>query len=95
MSDGIFSSTLDLAAGWYQLSVRLLDGRRVLASYDIDHIGVGDIYITAGQSNSANFGDGRPFAEDERVSYLGLADGNWTHAVDPPTTPPASHIIQK
>ncbi|MGJ8672699.1 sialate O-acetylesterase [Rubritalea sp.] len=84
-----YSGTLDVEAGWYQLELRLLDGSNVLDEVGVDHIGVGDIYIVCGQSNSANFGEGRPSAADDRVSYFGLPSGSWQHAEDAPENPSA------
>lgn len=78
---------LTLDAGWYQLEVRLLDGATVLLEGVREHCGVGDIFITAGQSNSANFGQGTPSAADDRVSYLGLTNELWIHADDPGPNP--------
>jgi PKD repeat protein len=82
-----YAGTLDVDAGWYQVELRLLAGTEVLATLTVAHIGVGDIFIICGQSNSANFGDGRPSAADDRVSYLGLLTGTWVHADDPPGNP--------
>jgi hypothetical protein len=89
LSGESYAGTLDVSAGWYQIEVRLLNGTEVTASALLAHVGVGDIYITCGQSNSANFGDGTPSAADDRVSYLGLLTGTWVHADDPPGNPSA------
>lgn len=89
-ADGNYAGTLNAAEGWYQLEVRLLDGTDVTAGVTVYHIGVGDIYITCGQSNSANFGSGKSAAEDDRVSYMGLPSGGWKHADDLPENPSAS-----
>lgn len=82
-----YAGTLELSEGWYELEIRLLNGTDIVASVVIDHLGVGDVYITCGQSNSANFGAGTPSAVDDRVSYMGLTSGNWIHADDPPENP--------
>ena len=89
-SGGSYAGTLDVDAGWYQLEIRLLDGAEVIATTLLARVGVGDIFITCGQSNSANFGDGTPSAADDRVSYLGLLTGTWGHADDPPGNPSGS-----
>jgi hypothetical protein len=53
----------------------------VVADAAIDKIGVGEVFVTAGQSNSANFGNPRQKANDERVVY---SDGKaYVAASDP------------
>ena len=57
-SDGSYNGSLTLDGGWHYVNVRALDvNGTVLASTTTDKIGVGEIFITAGQSNSANYGD--------------------------------------
>lgn len=82
-TNGQFSNSIKLTPGWYQLEVRSLnqDGT-VLSSQIIDKVGVGDIYLMAGQSNSANFGYPRQKPTDERVLNLSV-DGLWQPANDP------------
>jgi hypothetical protein len=87
--EGAYAGTLEVAEGWYQVEVRLMDGAEVVLTDLIEHVGVGDIFITCGQSNSANFGTGTPSAADDRVSYMGLLTGTWVHADDPPENPSA------
>ncbi|MDF7797965.1 sialate O-acetylesterase [Pontiellaceae bacterium B1224] len=89
-ADGTYAGTLDVTEGWYQLEVRLLDGSDVVDTVVIEHIGVGDIYITCGQSNAANFGGGSSEAEDDRVSYMGIPSTHWKHAEDLPENPSAN-----
>jgi len=69
-ADG-FSGKITLSAGgWYAISIRAVNGKDVLAEQRIERVGVGDVFITAGQSNSANFGSKRMTAEDDRVVYF-------------------------
>jgi hypothetical protein len=69
------------AGGWYVLEIRALVGNQVVASTKIEKIGVGEVFITAGQSNSANHGAGRQAPMDDRVSaWTGT---EWKLAVDP------------
>jgi hypothetical protein len=46
------------AGGWYQIEVRALVGGSPLEPNIILKVGVGEVFVTAGQSNSANFGRG-------------------------------------
>jgi len=79
---GKFTGRLTLpAGGWYQLTVRARLGSRMLAEQLVDKVGVGEVFVTAGQSNSANFGNPQQTAKDERVVYFnGKA---FVHAQDP------------
>jgi hypothetical protein len=71
IKDGRFEATLDLeAGGWYTLSVRAKGREGVLTETQAPMVGVGDVYVTAGQSNSANFAQPRQSAKDDRVVYF-------------------------
>jgi hypothetical protein len=66
-----FSGHLPLSAGgWYRVEVRARKGEQMLAQTAVEKVGVGDVYVTAGQSNSANFGQVRQAAKDDRVVYF-------------------------
>ncbi len=82
---GAFSGTLlELAAGgWYQIEVRSITGGAPSAhTAVVQRVGVGDVYLTAGQSNSANYGTPGTNTDD-RVSAMNYANGTWTIATDP------------
>lgn len=65
-----FRGNLPLSAGgWYRLEVRARKAGQILAQATVEQVGVGDVFITAGQSNSANFGQARQAAKDDRVVY--------------------------
>jgi alpha-L-fucosidase 2 len=67
---GTFTGTVPLeAGGWYGISIRASRGNKVVAEARIAKVGVGDVFITAGQSNSANYGKPRQVAKDDRVVY--------------------------
>ena len=83
-----YSGSLILDTGWYLLETRSYSGATELAGTSLNQIGVGDIFITTGQSNAANFGQSAQSADDTRVSYYSLADG-WKHADDLPSNPSA------
>ena len=68
---GKFTGRLTLpAGGWYHLTVRAHTATRLLAEQSVDKVGVGEVFVTAGQSNSANFGNPQQMAKDERVVYF-------------------------
>jgi hypothetical protein len=69
------------AGGWYQLNLRLSRNQTVIAATRVEHVGVGEIFVVAGQSNSANHG-----AEIQRT-LTGLVSSfsghTWVPANDP------------
>lgn len=68
---GVFTVTLQLqAGGWYMVMIRAKHGEHVVAQGGVDRVGVGEVFVTAGQSNSANFGSPRQNAKDDRVVYF-------------------------
>jgi len=85
IKDGTFSGSLKLAAGgWYTLKVRFRKSARdktVLAEATVEHVGVGDIFVIAGQSNASNHG-----AEQQKptTGMVAAFDGKkWQVANDP------------
>jgi len=69
------------AGGWYQVTVRARLGSRITAEQTVGKVGVGEVFVTAGQSNSANYGNPRQAAQDDRVVYF---DGKgFARAQDP------------
>ncbi len=77
-----FRGTLPVGAGgWYRLEVRLKQGEKVLAQYSVEHVGVGEVFVVAGQSNSGNHG-----SEKQKIATGMVAsfDGSqWVLANDP------------
>jgi len=82
MVQGRFSGRLRLrAGGWYHVTVRARLGGKAIAEQSVEKVGVGEVFVTAGQSNSANFGNPQQEAKDDRVVYF---DGKaYIHAKDP------------
>jgi eukaryotic-like serine/threonine-protein kinase len=77
-----FSATLPTpAGGWYKLEVRALREKKVVAQETVDHVGVGEVFVMAGQSNSANSGEERQKTTSQLVSSFGGDD--WRSADDP------------
>lgn len=69
------------AGGWYHLEVRLVGNGEVFWETNIAHVGIGEIFLIAGQSNSANHGEGRQKANNPLVVSYG--NGTWQPAHDP------------
>jgi len=85
IKDGTFSGRLKLATGgWYTLKVRFRKSAAdpaVQGEAVVEHVGVGDVFIVAGQSNSSNHG------QEKQNTTTGLVvafDGkHWQLANDP------------
>ncbi|MEM7456308.1 MAG: sialate O-acetylesterase [Planctomycetota bacterium] len=78
---GNYAGSLTLDAGWYDIEVRSVDGTGVLAQRTAERVGVGEVFVIAGQSNSANHGSDLLFPVEERVSAFDLHA--WRIAADP------------
>ena len=69
------------AGGWWRLDVRVMHAGRECGRGSVAHVGVGEVFVVAGQSNSANHGEERQVTESGRVaSFDGTA---WRLAHDP------------
>jgi hypothetical protein len=81
---GPFTTALTVAAGgWYRLEVRarVVTNDKVAAEASVEHIGVGDLFVIAGQSNSANHGEEKQQTKTGKVAAF---DGRrWQLANDP------------
>jgi len=77
-----FSGALNMpAGGWYRVEVSGMKGGRQVAWAAVHSVGVGEVFITAGGYNSANWGETRTRPEDDRVSTPALS--GWRLAEDP------------
>lgn len=73
------------AGGWRNLEVRVVElaggQERTLATAAVEHVGVGEVFVVAGQSNSANYGEEKQRPKSGMVSTF---DGkSWRPADDP------------
>jgi hypothetical protein len=50
--NGAFSGAVVVSGGWYTLEVRGIFGGNVVTSYKVDRVGVGEVFVVAGQSNA-------------------------------------------
>lgn len=86
-----FNDTFTLpAGGWYRATIRALDaGGATLATRTISHVGVGEVFLAAGQSNSTNSGQSEGVSRTTSHSGLAVAfsGGHWQPAADPEPGP--------
>ncbi len=77
-----FSQWLVLpAGGWYRLKVAAIAGDTTLAETEVEHFGVGEVFVGAGQSNSTNCGQ---FTTKQTSGMVSSFSGtNWQIADDP------------
>ena len=69
------------AGGWYQLNLRVVRDGLPVAETNVAHVGVGEVFVVAGQSNSANHGEEKLSpASDQVVAFSGT---HWQPARDP------------
>ncbi len=77
-----FSASLTApAGGWHRFEIQALQDGRVVAQSIVEHVGIGEVFVVAGQSNSANHGEEKQTTQTRRVSSF---DGHaWQIANDP------------
>lgn len=67
--------------GWYRVQLRLLHEKSPMATVDVEHVGVGEVFVIAGQSNSASHSEERQQPQSGMVvAFDGTA---WAPANDP------------
>jgi predicted esterase len=81
-SAGVFHARWEVpGGGWYRLEVRGVSGRQVMAESVVEHVGVGEVFVVAGQSNAANHGAEK---QKTRTGLVAAFDGKtWRLANDP------------
>lgn len=79
---GKFSTAFQVpAGGWYRLELRASNGENFLTEAAVEHVGVGEVFVVAGQSNSSNHGEEMQTTKTGRVATF---DGKrWQLSNDP------------
>lgn len=68
---GSFSGSIYAIGGWYKLEVRAIRDGGVVASVFLEKVGIGEVFLIAGQSNAQGYeGRGNPPAADDRVNVI-------------------------
>ena len=69
------------AGGWYGVEVRVLQGGERSGGTGVEHVGVGEVFVISGQSNSTNYGEE---AQQTRTGMVATFNGtDWRLANDP------------
>ncbi|HEY1056733.1 MAG TPA: sialate O-acetylesterase, partial [Emticicia sp.] len=79
LTTGIFNGFLQLSGGWYNIEVRGVLNGQVVTSSTLERVGVGEVFIVAGQSNAqgdASYSGGAIGASDDRISTIDYYDAN-------------------
>lgn len=80
-SGGLFYGSLIVKGGWYNIQVRAWRDTTLVGKDSIERVGVGEVFVIAGQSNACGVEDIRlqgnygPQANDDRVSFVNYI--NW------------------
>ncbi len=88
-----FEATARLAAGpWFRLELRCREGEKTVAASTVEPVGVGEVFLVAGQSYATNCNDKQFQVTDaqERVVAFNAAKGVWQVAHDPQPAPDGS-----
>ena len=77
------------AGGFFAVELRAINGRNTVALLQVQHVGVGEVFLISGQSNSTNYGE---VLQTTQTSMVTTFDGaSWRIADDPqPGTQDAS-----
>ena len=78
--NGRFAGTVTLRGGWYRLFIRVLSNTVVISETTIDRVGVGEVFVVAGQSNAQGGHLTNPGASDDRVSVVNWYQDNLPEA---------------
>jgi hypothetical protein len=83
---GVFAGNLTIFGGWYTVEVRATKGGNVVGRDVLERLGVGEVFLIAGQSNAQGLkSNPGPGAQDDRVIYVSnYINDNIDLLTDPP-----------
>ena len=67
---GVFNAQLTVQGGWYDLIVRFMRGNDEVARQTVERVGVGEVFVIAGQSNAQGIRGNTEPAQDDRVNAV-------------------------
>ena len=86
-SDGTFTGTTSLLGGMHDVSYQAVDVNGNVVATKSGQVGVGEIFITAGQSNSTNYGDSAQASTSALALSYNPKTGQWQQNADPQQGP--------
>lgn len=90
---GVFKGNITLMGGWYSLEVRGLSDGKVVGRDILSRLGVGEVFIIAGQSNAQGLKKyPGPSAQDDRVMYISNYNNDDVDRLTDPVPPAFSKI---
>ncbi len=72
----VFRGFATATGGWYRLDVRASAGTTLVAQTSVNRVGVGEVFVVAGQSNAVGGFEREPGAADDRVSCVDIRQLN-------------------
>ncbi|MFN5421966.1 MAG: sialate O-acetylesterase, partial [bacterium] len=69
------------AGGWYTFEIRVLNKNKIIAATSVEHVGIGEVFVITGQSNSANHGEEKQYTRTNLVSAFNGT--SWQLSNDP------------
>jgi hypothetical protein len=81
---GVYAGDLSGAGGWYNLEVRAMNGsQQVGSTTTVERVGIGEVFIIAGQSNAQGIHQSAPNPQNDLVNCVNNSYGN-VFPADPP-----------
>jgi hypothetical protein len=89
---GTYAGDLTVSGGWYDLQVRGMNGgQQVGEIITVERVGVGEVFVVAGQSNAQGVHYSAPISTDDRVNCVNYRYPDNGFPNDPPV-PQFSHL---
>lgn len=82
---GNFQGTVQVSGGWYNVEVRSSAGGNVLSTSTVERVGVGEVFVIAGQSNAQGREEQTdiPEPQDDRINVITNFTGNESNSQEP------------
>lgn len=82
---GTFAGDLTGQGGWYNLEVRGMSGEQQVGAAQVERVGIGEVFVIAGQSNAQGVHQDAPNPGNDRVNCVNYRYPNDGFPNDPPT----------
>ncbi|WP_338874497.1 sialate O-acetylesterase [Spirosoma sp. SC4-14] len=89
---GVFAGDLTASGGWYNLQVRAMNGDQQVGDVvTVERVGIGEVFVVAGQSNAQGVHRYAPLSTDDRVNCVNYRYPDNGFPADP-DIPQFSHL---